>query len=139
MAQVMGQNQNQNMMQNMGQNLGQDRGFFGKVKDFFVGSKPYVQQIEQFDPKMRSSLDQLLNLAMGQIGNNFQQFNQPFGAQGLLNQTLGQLQQPGKFDFAPIAAQARKGFQEQTIPSIFERFTSMGGSGGRSSACWANI
>lgn len=33
----------------------------------------------------------------------------------------------GGFDFAPIAEQARTQFKEQTIPSIAERFTGMGG------------
>lgn len=37
-----------------------------------------------------------------------------------------------QFDFAPIEAQARKGFQTQTVPSIMQRFASnenLGGSG----------
>src|SRR3990167_60187 len=57
--------------------------------------------------------------------------------QGAINQILGsglQGLQQNKMDFAPIAAQAREQFQQQTIPSIAERFTSMGGCGGRSSA-----
>jgi hypothetical protein len=37
------------------------------------------------------------------------------------------------FDFAPIAQRARTNFQQKTLPSIAERFTSMGG-GQRSSA-----
>lgn len=40
----------------------------------------------------------------------------------------GQLSQPG-MGFGPIAEQAKSQFQEQTIPSIAERFTAMGGTG----------
>lgn len=62
--------------------------------------------------------------------------------QNLLSQILGQssgalqnLQKP--FDFSPIENQARTGFQQQTIPSIAERFTSMGG-GALSSPAFAS-
>jgi hypothetical protein len=51
----------------------------------------------------------------------------------ILNQGLSGLQN-NKFDFAPIAQQARTQFNQQTIPSIAERFTAMGGGGGRSGA-----
>ena len=43
----------------------------------------------------------------------------------VLQQALGGLGQ-NQFDFAPIEAKARKGFAEQTIPSIAERFTQLG-------------
>lgn len=42
-----------------------------------------------------------------------------------------------QFDFAPIEAQARKGFAQQTIPSIMERFSSMGSGGGQRSSAFA--
>lgn len=35
---------------------------------------------------------------------------------------------PGSFDFGPIEQQARRGFQQKTLPSIAERFTAMGAS-----------
>jgi hypothetical protein len=45
------------------------------------------------------------------------------------------LQGAGKgFDFAPIAENARRQFQTKTVPSIAERFTSLGDSAQRSSA-----
>lgn len=47
--------------------------------------------------------------------------------QQLSQQQMQRQQTP--FDFAPIAQQARSQFQQQTIPSIAERFTSMGGYG----------
>jgi len=49
----------------------------------------------------------------------------------LISQILGQYQQGG-FDFEPVAQQARTQFEQKTVPSIAERFTSMGG-GQRSS------
>ena len=45
-------------------------------------------------------------------------------------QGLGQNQS----NFGDIANQARSNFSQQTVPSIAERFTSMGAGGGRSSA-----
>jgi hypothetical protein len=68
----------------------------------------------------------------------FQRFTpQQQGVQNQAIQNLMQLlQNPqiGKgFDFAPIAQQARTQFNTQTIPSLAERFTAMGG-GQRSSA-----
>jgi hypothetical protein len=59
--------------------------------------------------------------------NNFNQYGQ-MGMQGLQG---GQM--PGGVDFGPIARQAQTQFDTQTIPSLAERFTSLGG-GQRSSA-----
>lgn len=52
--------------------------------------------------------------------------------QQLLQQGIGGLQQQQQFDFAPIAQQAREQFSQQTVPSLAERFTALGGQ--RSSA-----
>jgi hypothetical protein len=59
--------------------------------------------------------------------------------QGLQNQALSQfgpllqgLQKPA--DINPILDQRRQSFQTDTLPSIAERFTSLGGSGQKSSA-----
>jgi hypothetical protein len=35
-----------------------------------------------------------------------------------------------QFDFAPIEAEARKGFEQKTLPSIAERFRGLGATGG---------
>jgi len=51
----------------------------------------------------------------------------------MLQQALGQMQNPTQ-GFQPIAQQAREQFQQNTVPTIAERFTSMGGGGQRSSA-----
>jgi hypothetical protein len=56
------------------------------------------------------------------------------GAAG--NQALKTLQGlgGGQFNFEPIAQQARTQFQQQTVPGLAERFTSLGGGAQRSSA-----
>lgn len=83
---------------------------------FFLGQPEQTEQLSQYSPQ------------------NQEMFNQ------LIGQILGQYQTGGEFDpaggggFAPIAEQARTQFEEQTVPSIAERFTAMGGGGGRSSA-----
>jgi len=56
----------------------------------------------------------------------------------LLNKGLSGLQGlDNKFDFAPIEQQARSNFNTQTIPSIAERFTSLG-SGSQNSSAFSN-
>lgn len=60
---------------------------------------------------------------------------QQISAQGsALQNALQMLQQRPNLDFAPIAQQARQQFSQQTVPSIAERFTSMGSGAQRSSA-----
>lgn len=73
--------------------------------EFLTGRPQQVQQISRFDPKQQAIFSQLLS----QIGNNI-----------------------GQQDFSGIENEARRGFQQNTIPTILERLTSMGG--GRSSA-----
>jgi len=55
------------------------------------------------------------------------------GFEQILQQALQGLQ-GNQFDFGPIEQQARSGFAQKTIPSIAERFTSMGEGGQGSSA-----
>ena len=77
----------------------------------FLGGQPEeVQQFSRYSPE------------------NQQSFNE------LISGILGQYQQGGDFSqgFEPFAQKARSQFQQQTVPSIAERFTSMGGQ--RSSA-----
>lgn len=56
---------------------------------------------------------------------------------GAMGDILGQARQglaQNKFNSEPILQQARTGFEQRTIPSLAERFTSMGSGGQRSSA-----
>src|ERR1700684_1866670 len=46
--------------------------------------------------------------------------------------------QGNQFNFEPIAQQARTQFNTQTIPSIAERFASMGSGGSQRSSSFAN-
>lgn len=82
---------------------------FGReIGKYFMGSHPKTTQLSPYTPQVQQLLQQ--NLTRG----------------------LGGMSQ-GQFDFAPIEQQARKNFSEKTIPSIAERFTSMGDGAQRSS------
>ena len=70
---------------------------------------PKVTQIETVNPEQRQVINQLLQQALGV-------------ARGLQQQPMGQLP-----SFEPIAQRARTQFQQQTIPSIAERFTALDG------------
>lgn len=68
------------------------------------GRKPRIKKEPIYTPQQSSALNQMLSQA-----------------------TSGLSQQP--LDFDPIAQSMRSGFQEQTIPSIAERFSAMGAQG----------
>lgn len=72
---------------------------------FFSDTPAQFKQVSQYTPQIQSALNQ--NVLQG-LGKNF--------------------------DFAPIAQQAREQFQTKTLPSIAERFTSLGQGAQRSSA-----
>jgi hypothetical protein len=91
---------------------GKQRKGIGK---FFAGSRPQVFN----------------NPLYNQYQNDVLNYLTQFGLQGLEYQDQNE---PGnQFDFSPIGNQELERFYTQTIPSIAERFTSMGG-GQRSSA-----
>lgn len=77
---------------------------------FLTGTPGRAQQFPKYTPNQQTALDQILQMGLS-----------------------GLQQTQGGFDFAPIERQARNQFQTQTIPSIAERFTAMGG-GQRSGA-----
>lgn len=70
--------------------------------DFLKGTPAQTQQFQRFTPEQQQALSKLLSM----------------GQQGLQNPTQG---------FEPIAQQARTQFEQQTVPTLAERFTSMGG------------
>lgn len=70
---------------------------------FFLGTPGKIEQLPRFSPEQLNVLQFLLQ----------------HGMQGLQNPYQG---------FEPIAQQARTQFQEQTVPSLAERFTSLGGA-----------
>lgn len=71
--------------------------------DFLIGTPSRSEQVQRFTPQQKSALNQILGQA----------------TQGLQPQNFGA-------GFEPIAQQARKQFHEQTVPTIAERFASMG-------------
>lgn len=73
-----------------------------------LSKSPRMRNVSQLTPEQQRWQSQLGNLSMQQLQNPYE-------------------------GFEPIAQQARTQFQQQTIPSLAERFTSMGG-GQRSSA-----
>lgn len=79
---------------------------------FFLGAPTRLEQVPRFNPEQISVLQQLLQMGM----------------QGMQDPYAG---------FQPIAQQARSQFAQQTVPTIAERFTSMG-SGQLSSPAFAS-
>lgn len=75
------------------------------LSEFFLGSPQQVQQLSRLGPEQQQALSQIVS----QIGPALT------GA-----------------DFEGIASEARRGFQQQTVPTIMERLTALGGD--RSSA-----
>jgi len=84
----------------------------GGFSEFFMGTPGKMSQAQRFNPQQQGALQQLLGQSMGGLGGN-------------------------QFDFAPIEQKARQGFEQQTVPSIAERFSSMGSGGGQRSSAFA--
>lgn len=76
--------------------------------------QPTDQRFQQYSPEQSAVLNQLSQL----------------GLKGL---------QENKFDFGPIEEQARSGFKQKTIPSIMERFTSLGSKGSQRSSAFPQL
>lgn len=77
-------------------------GFLNGLGNFFAGTPAGIQQVNKYNPQQQGARQQVLGM----------------GLQGLQNPYQG---------FDPIEQRARSQFQQQTIPSLAERFTSMGG------------
>ncbi|MCK9570511.1 hypothetical protein M0R72_16305 [Candidatus Pacearchaeota archaeon] len=82
-------------------------GFLSGLSDFFLGSPGRTEQFQNYTPQQQMALNQLLS-------------------QGMSGLDTGVLEQ-----------QARQGFAQNTVPSIAERFTSMGSGGGQRSSAFA--
>lgn len=128
------------------------------AKEFFVGKPSSTENVRLFEPQQDLARQQLLQQAMQGLGNQ-PQFNAKGGidqilqmllggqgqigqpnptlgvnpqSQQLLQQTLKGSKTPQGYGFEPIEQLARQQFQQETVPSIAHRFTSMDGK--RSSA-----
>lgn len=71
------------------------------MANFLMGTPDRFERINKYSPEQSGALNQLLSMGLSGL-----QQNQP--------------------SFAPIEANARKQYQEDTIPSLAQRFTSMG-------------
>lgn len=80
--------------------------------EFLMGRKGSIERTPRINPQQMGAQNQLLQMALSGL-----QGNQP--------------------SFDPIEKQARAGFTQQTIPSIMERLTAMGGQ--RSSALGSGL
>jgi hypothetical protein len=81
-------------------------GWGQQIKEFFVGSPGRTQQF----PRFTAQQQQLVGNLNPVISN-------------LLSSSSGQ----NAFNFAPISQKARTNFKTQTVPSLAERFTALGG------------
>ena len=79
------------------------------LRDFLLGTKPELQQLQRFNPNQQQGINQSLQ----------------YGLQGIQPENFGA-------NFAPIAQNARNQFAQSTVPTLAERFTALGGQ--RSSA-----
>jgi hypothetical protein len=77
------------------------------VKNFFMGTPQNQQQVPRFSPGVMGGIENLFSQGMQNMNPN------------------------------AIEGRARQQFQTQTMPSIAERFTSMGGAGGQRSSAFA--
>ena len=82
------------------------------ASNFFLGDQGGWSQLANFNPQQQQAFSQILQQALS----------------GLQNPTQG---------FEPIAQNARQQFNTQTIPSLAERFTSMGGDSRQQSSAFA--
>lgn len=83
------------------------QGLGTRIKQGLFGVPGQLQQLPTQSPQQQ----QLQNLSI----------------QNLMQMLSGGAGAPQRFDFAPIAQQARNQFETQTIPSLAERFTALGG------------
>ena len=114
------------------------------AREFFLGTKGKEKKYQNFSGSQRNAMDEFLQFARGQLGQggitNPQQIptpeplQQPENLQYQPYQTLPVTYRPLNFDVEPLVQQAQAQFQQQTIPSIAERFTAAGAGSQGSSA-----
>lgn len=96
------------------------------IKGALLGSPDTITRSPIVTGKQKGVLDQILQLLGPALQNNP---NLLGGMQQNPNLQFNYNPQGNQFDFAPIEAESRRNYQTKTIPSIMERFTSMGGGG----------
>ena len=96
--------------------------YANRLNEGMAGRRPYtgtsadqVEQFQNFTPEQRSIMNNLAN-----IGQE--------GIQDVINRESG--------GFEPIAEQARESFHRETVPTIAERFSSLGSAGSQRSSAF---
>ncbi len=85
---------------------------------FFRSTGPTVQKIDTYTPQQQELLKKV---------------------SGLIPQGLANINLPGQqSNFAPIEANTRRQFAENTVPTLAERFASLGSGGSLNSSAFAN-
>lgn len=85
---------------------------------FFRSTDPTVQKIDTYTPQQQELLKKI---------------------SGLIPQGLANINLPGQqSNFAPIEANTRRQFAENTVPTLAERFASLGSGGSLNSSAFAN-
>ena len=90
--------------------------------DFLFGKGSKTKTKPIYNPQQRNVLDQLLGGLQGQL---------PQGLQNLQNILGGD-----EASFKAFEAPARRGFEQQTLPTIAERFTGQFGTGSQQSSAF---
>lgn len=90
--------------------------------DFLFGKSAKTKTKPIYNPQQRNVLDQLLGGLQGQL---------PQGLQNLQNILGGD-----EASFKAFEAPARRGFEQQTLPTIAERFTGQFGTGSQQSSAF---
>ncbi len=100
-------------------------------ESFWSGRPAYNEQIPLYDQQSQNILAQLLQ----QGSSGLQGVSPQYQGQNLLTQLLGKLGN-NQNSFAPIEQQAKNQFYQETIPTLAERFTSLGTGGSQRSSAF---
>jgi len=102
----------------------------GGIKTHTTAKGTEVTQVPKLDPKMQAQLDALLPDLINELQSDQTAFSD---FQDLIGETKEAFGSQGDM-FAPLEQLATQKFEQQIIPGLAERFTSMGGAGQRSGA-----
>lgn len=96
------------------------------LNEELLGTDTVKEEIAKYPPEVQKMIPEFLSLAMEKLREEPEKF--PELAELYQKDTL-----PQELDFGPIEQQARSKFYQDTIPTLAERFTSMGQGAQRSS------
>lgn len=103
----------------------------GRLGRFFMGEEPSMEQVQRLSPQAQQSLGEIRNWISTTLREQPEAF--PSLMQILTGVSEGgelmgtpPVEKLPELDFGPIAQKARTRFREETLPTIAERFASMG-------------